>query len=260
MPFVDVNGLPISADVAAGADPPVVLVAQIGTAGESWRPVIELMVTGPTVVTYDRPGTGVSPPRPAPNLPLPYSGFAAELALMLDTLGITQPTVLVGHSVGSVIIRAFAAAHPERVAGMVHIDGSWPGMDLGPWVGPHFDGDGPGSTAFDTGRGADEITGIDWPKVPGVVVVRSPGVWAGPTPFDPEVDRFWHEQAALLARDLSVPRIIAVNAGHQIPREAPRLVAFTVDEVVRAVRERRTVAFDGAAVAVMGGRLVEQGG
>jgi pimeloyl-ACP methyl ester carboxylesterase len=257
MPLIDVNGLPINADVAAGAGPPVVLVAQIGTAGSSWRPVIDLLTTGPTVVTYDRPGTGASPPRPAPNPPLPYSGFAAELVAMLDALGVAQPVVLVGHSVGSLIVRAFAAANPGRVAGMVHVDGSWPGMDLGPWVGPHIDGDGPECTAFDTVRGAAEIAGVDWPKVPGVVVVRSPGTWAGETPFDPAVDRFWHEQAELLAHDLAVPRIVAVDAGHQIPREVPQLVAFAVDEVVRAVRGRRPAAFEGDAVAAVGGTLVE---
>lgn len=257
MPLVDIGARQVNTDVIPGGDPPVVLIAQIGTAGSSWQPVIDLLATDPTVVTYDRPGIGDSPPRPGPNPPMPYSAFASELAAMVDALSIIRPVVLVGHSVGSVIVRAFAAAHPGRVAGMVHVDGSWPGLDLGRWVGPHVDGDGPECTAFDTVRGAAEITGVDWPKVPGVVVVRSPGIWAGPTPFDPAVDRFWHEQAELLARDLAVPRIVAVDAGHQIPREAPRLVAFAVDEVVWAVRGQRAARFNAGEVSAVGGVLAE---
>ncbi len=255
MPIVNVSGLPVHADVIPGNDPPVVFVAQIGTAGSSWQPIIDRLQSGPTVVTYDRPGIGASPPRPAPNLPLPYSGFAAELAGMLDTLGIVQPVVLAGHSVGSVIVRAFAAAHPSRIAGMVHVDGSVPHLDLGPWVGPHLDGDTPDCTVFDTVRGAAEITGVNWPPVPGVVVVRTPGVWAGDTPYNPNIDRYWHDHAVALARDLRVPRIVAANAGHQIPREAPRLVAYAIDEVVLAVREQRDVAFDPDRVTAVGGDL-----
>lgn len=252
MPTVDVAGQPIHADVIPGADPPVVLVAQIGTACDSWQPVIDRLTTGPAVVTYDRPGIGASPPRPAPNPPLPYSAFGGELAAMLDALGLGQPVVLVGHSVGSVIVRAFAARWPDQVAGMVHVDGSWPGLDLAHWVGPHIDGDGPNCTAFDTARGAAEITGVDWPPVPGVVLVRTPGAWAGDTPFDPDVDRFWHEQAAILAAELGVPRVVADDAGHQMVREVPALVAYAVDEVVRAVQEQRGVELDDAALRAVG--------
>lgn len=257
---VDISSGVVAAQIADGDDPPVVLVAQIGTRGASWQPVADLLTTGSTVVTYDRPGIGASPSRPAPNLPLPYSGFATELATMLDQLDITQSVVIVGHSVGSVIVRAFAVAHPERVAGVVHVDGSWPGLDLGPWTGPHVDGDGPNCTEFDTARGATEITGIAWPVIPGAVLVRSPGRWDGSTPFDPEVDRFWHEQAAQLAVSLGVPRVIAVDAGHQMVREAPSLVAYAIDEVVRAVREGHLhVLRDGVAVRRRGGRLVSDG-
>lgn len=256
MTIVDIAGLRVAVQELFGQDPPVVMVAQIGTSGwSSWLPVAAFLTTGSAVFTYDRPGIGDSPPRPAPNPPLPYSAFGHELAAMLDAVKIPQPVVLVGHSVGSLIVRAFAAAHPQRVAGMVHVDGSWPGMDLGPWVGPHIDGDDPDCTTFDTARGAAEITGVDWPTVPGVVLVRTRGRWAGPTPFDPAVDDFWHEQAAKLAQDLRVPRIVAANAGHQMVREAPRLVAFAIDAVVQAVRAGGHVDID--SVASVGGVLVE---
>jgi pimeloyl-ACP methyl ester carboxylesterase len=70
---------------------------------------------------------------------LPYSAFAVELADLLDQQTVTGPLVVVGHSFGSLIARMFAARHPHRVAGMVHVDGSIPRGVL--WCSPHVTGD-----------------------------------------------------------------------------------------------------------------------
>jgi pimeloyl-ACP methyl ester carboxylesterase len=157
-------------EVVDGDEPPVVLVAQIGTGGASWRPVMKHLHSGPEIISYDRPATGDGPPRPAPNPPLPYSSFAAELTAILDELGVTQPVALVGHSFGSLIVRAFAGRHPGRAAGMVHVDGSVPRLALWPDELPIFDGDGPGAAEIDTVAGAAEMSGISLPAVPTIVV------------------------------------------------------------------------------------------
>src|SRR5688500_4709436 len=112
--------------VTSGAAPPVVFVSQIGTSGDSWQPVIDRLAASTATFTYDRPGTGNAPPRPTPNPSTPYSVFASELLHELEQAGITEPALLVGHSVGSLIGRVFAGAYPARVAGMVHVDGSIP--------------------------------------------------------------------------------------------------------------------------------------
>jgi pimeloyl-ACP methyl ester carboxylesterase len=146
--------------VNAGSSPPVVFIAPLGTGGASWKPVIDLLTTSPTTVTYDRPGTGDAAPRPAPNPPLPYSAFADELAALLDEHGITERAVVVSHSVGSLIARAFASGHLGRVAGMIHVDGSIPRLSLWPAVastGQPPDGDGPDATHFDLLAGEVEI-------------------------------------------------------------------------------------------------------
>jgi pimeloyl-ACP methyl ester carboxylesterase len=48
--------------------------------------------------------------------------FVAELRGLLDGAGIPPPYVLVGHSFGGLIIRAYARAHPSHVVGLVFVD------------------------------------------------------------------------------------------------------------------------------------------
>ncbi len=70
-------------------------------------------------VLYDQRGHGRSS--------VPPTGYriadsVADLAGLLDALGIDEPVVLVGNSFGGTVALAFAVAHPERVAGLVLIE------------------------------------------------------------------------------------------------------------------------------------------
>ena len=259
MVTVDVSGQLIAAEKVDGADPPVVLVAQLGTAGSDWYPVIDHLATGTTVVTYDRPGIGQSPPRPAPNPDLPYSAHAEELAGLLDGLGVTQPVVLVGHSIGSLIARLFAHRYPQRVAGMVHVDGSSIAMQPWPDLPPEFqtewrDGEGPAATRFDIPAGRDEVTKARSPVVPRIVLVRTQRNVPAEHYTDAGEQR-WQEEQALLAERTGAALIVALDASHMLPRDAPALVAYAVDEVVRAAREGHfTVELDRDRLAEVGGQ------
>lgn len=238
--------------------PPVVFVSQRGTGGASWHPVLDRLTCGSTTVTYDRPGTGACQPRPAPNPPLPYSAFADELAAVLDERGITEPVVLVGHSVGSLIVRLFADRHPGRVAGVVHVDGSIPRLRFGPGLepeglGPPADGDGPDATLFDLPDGEAEVVQAVAPSVPAVVIACTPGLWEPEWPA--AGDRLWTAYQRQLARHLGAPLVIAANAGHQIPDEAPALVAYVIDRVVEAASAEGPVVLGEATLTKAGGGL-----
>lgn len=241
--------------VMPGKNPPVVFVSQIGTDGASWQTVIDRLAVGATTLTYDRPGTGDRPPRPAPNPPLPYSAFADELAQEIDRADIVGPVVLVGHSVGSLIIRVFADRHTNRVAGAVHIDGSIPRLSLWPNTEPTFDGDGPDATEIDTIAGEVEVLAAVPPPVPSAVVSRTPGRWSRALPH-PAIDDLWSVHQMLLTKRWRAPQIVATNAGHQTPHEAPMLVAYAIDTVIRAVRSGSVeVSLDHEQLAALGGRL-----
>lgn len=243
-----------SCTVRRGEDPPVVFVSQVGTGGKSWQPVVDLLSTGTTTFTYDRPGTGDAPPRPAPNPPLSYGMMADELAAQLDHAGITGPVVVVGHSIGSLIARMFAHRYPWRVAGMVHFDGSEPRRGLTPEWPTNPDGDGQGATKFDALTGEAEVRTAILPRVPAAVVTHTPGGWVNDLPH-PALEQIWQMHQRDLADRHGTPLVVARNASHQIPRDAPALTAFVIDEVVQAVRSGTPVVFDLDRLRAADGKL-----
>ncbi len=73
------------------------------------------------VCAYDRAGMGQSDEVPAPRS---VDELAADLASLIEAAPIVAPVVLVGHSLGGLIVRAFAERHPAKVAGLVLVDPS----------------------------------------------------------------------------------------------------------------------------------------
>lgn len=233
---------------------PIVLIAQLGTGGDSWKPVVDLL-PDTTVVTYDRPGTGDAPGRSAPNPALPYSAFARELADLLDQRGVTQPAVIVGHSFGGLIARMYTALHPDRIAGLVFVDPSIPQFHLYPTAEPKLDGDGPDATEIDIVAGQVEILSAELPPVPTVVLTRTHGRWGGETPPPhPAVEDLWLVSQRLLARQTGAPLIVADNCGHQLPRQVPDLVAYAI-KAVHAAASGDPLTVDEAQLAQLGGHL-----
>ena len=239
----------------ADVTPPVVFIAALGDPGSAWRPVLERLDPHLVTVTYDRPGTGDAPPRPAPNVALPYSAFADELATLLDERGVTRPAVVVGHSIGALIARAFHDRHPHRVAGLVAVDGSIPQLALWPDPSPVLDGDGPGATEVDFLTGQVEILSAAVPRLPAVVLVRRRNwTYRGRPMRHPALDDLWQVSQRLLAEQWSAPLVVAEHAGHQVPADAPALVAYAVEAVVRAVAGGSPPELDDARLAERGGR------
>lgn len=243
-------------NVRWGAGPPVVFIAQLGTEGDSWQPVVDLL-PGITTVTYDRPGTGDAPPRPAPNPPLPHSALARELADLLDRHRVVEPAVLAGHSLGGNIARVYAGLRPDRVAGLVFVDSSIPQSFLYREDQEPIDGDGPDATLIDTVAGQVEIMSAPIPKVPAVVLTRRRHWWPagiGPIP-NPAIDDLWHLSQRQLAEQCGAPMIVT-GAGHQVPAEAPELVAHAIRAVHAAAAGGEPVRLDPAVVARAGGELI----
>jgi pimeloyl-ACP methyl ester carboxylesterase len=109
--------------------PVVILDAGIGASSLSWRIVQAQAARFARVYAYDRAGFGWSdPPRRAQG-PRVASRLAEELRAALHAARITGPYILVGHSFGGMLVRAYAAKHPKQVAGLVLVDplsaGEW---------------------------------------------------------------------------------------------------------------------------------------
>jgi pimeloyl-ACP methyl ester carboxylesterase len=117
---VDVGGTAFQAVVLGDGRPTVVFVNGLGSPLEEWALVAPAVAQHQRVVCYDR--------RPAPDkgavVAHEAAHMAADLRGLLDSLDVTGPLVLVGHSWGGSVIRRFAHEHPSDVAGLVFVDAS----------------------------------------------------------------------------------------------------------------------------------------
>jgi pimeloyl-ACP methyl ester carboxylesterase len=82
-----------------------------------------LAAQGLRSIAYDRAGLGHSEPGPAPR---DGRAIVADAAALLAALGERGPLVLVGHSMGGLMVRLFALTYPERAVGVVLVDAVTP--------------------------------------------------------------------------------------------------------------------------------------
>jgi len=99
--------------------PTVVLESGISASSLNWRRVQSDIAKFTRVCSYDRAGLGWSEPCDQPCTP---SSLAVQLHSMLHTANIPAPYVLVGHSFGGLIVRAFARQFPGETLGLVMVD------------------------------------------------------------------------------------------------------------------------------------------
>lgn len=108
---------------AGQGDPLIVLESGLGDGWTSWTPVLESLAERSRVLAYSRPGYDFSSPADTPR-DIPTE--ARELRDLLRMLGDAPPYLLVGHSLGGMIVQAFAAYYPQDVVGVVSIDAPHP--------------------------------------------------------------------------------------------------------------------------------------
>lgn len=118
---VEVGRHRIEANVFGSGSPVVVIEPALGGDAAAWRPLAEELAGLTTVVTYNRAPYGASSAATDGRTP---RDVARDLHGVLRGLGIRGPLILVGHSIGGIYMRAYAAAHREEVAGMVLVDSS----------------------------------------------------------------------------------------------------------------------------------------
>src|SRR5580693_3240846 len=123
--MIEVGRHRIEATVYGSGTPAVVIEPSFAGSAAEWEAIAERIAGETTVVAYNRAAYGASSRardrRSAGQI-------AADLDDVLAGLEITGPVILVGHSIGGVYARAFAARHLDRVAGMVLVDSSHDGQ------------------------------------------------------------------------------------------------------------------------------------
>jgi pimeloyl-ACP methyl ester carboxylesterase len=118
--LVDVGGHRLHINCVGTGSPTVVIEAGLGDWSTSWAGYVQPEVAKTTrVCTYDRAGLGWSD---ANSLPSDAAQFAKELHTLLQNANVPGPYVMVGHSLGGLIVRVFAHDYASEVAGVVLID------------------------------------------------------------------------------------------------------------------------------------------
>ena len=247
---VDVGGLQLHMHCMGRGTPAVVLEAGLGSDGSIWNKVEPDIARFAHVCDYDRAGLGRSGPATRPHS---NRRMAQELHALLVQARIAGPYVLVGHSMGGVNVRLFAAQHPDEVAGMVLVDG---GDDASAAFALL-----PDAALSEFGSGLLRLPeGLDLETfMNGFRDLRNTNDSLGDTPLvvlthgkplppHPGIAREIEERMERLRGDLQaeLPRLssnglqlIARNSGHFVQLDEPELVVAAVREVVAAARARR---------------------
>jgi pimeloyl-ACP methyl ester carboxylesterase len=123
---IDVGGRALRIVRAGDASGRPTVVLEHGAFGcaSDWAVVQDLLAAkGLASIAYDRAGLGHSEPGPKPR---DGGAIVADLAALLAALDEPGPFVLVGHSMGGLMVRLYALTHPKQVLGVVLVDAVTP--------------------------------------------------------------------------------------------------------------------------------------
>ncbi|MFB9678993.1 alpha/beta fold hydrolase [Streptosporangium vulgare] len=99
-----------------GVPPALLLLHGFTDSAACWEPVVPALAGYGCIVATDARGHGDSG---LPEGPVGPRQHAADQALVLDDLGVSEPVVVIGHSMGALTAVALAATRPDLVAALV---------------------------------------------------------------------------------------------------------------------------------------------
>ena len=251
--------------------PTIVFESGLGGGEAHWKAVIEQLPRGMSAVTYERPGMIGSEIAGVPPTP-------EHIATLLHT-ALAQvappPYVLVGHSWGGPLVRAFAGFFPKDVAGLVLIDPTDFGETAderkryiyGP-LGFGEDGEQLRATVdayyakqaghFDPAVEAEismsieerrndfkDLKSLPMPSIPVVVVATTKYPFTKDPHLPVPYDQLQFQQLMLSYRLLSLGRfarsvpdgtlVTTSRSGHYVQEDEPALVAWAIRRVLQPV-------------------------
>ncbi len=116
---VDATGRQLALTRRGMNAPAVVFETGLEAESDDWDAVQRGVETFTSTCRYDRANRGHSDPTPQPRA---ARDFVIDLHTLLVTAAIPRPYVLVGHSLGGLIVRLYAHQYPQDVAGLVLVD------------------------------------------------------------------------------------------------------------------------------------------
>jgi len=125
--LVDIGGRRIHLVCTGSGEPTVILEAGAGAlASIPWMGVVEAFGEETRVCRYDRAGFFWSDPDSQRRDAL---RIAEDLHALSESGALSPPFVMVGHSLGGILIRVYDARYPGEVEGFVFVDSSHPDQE-----------------------------------------------------------------------------------------------------------------------------------
>lgn len=234
----------------------VIFESGFGTDLRSWRKVAPEVAKSARAVTYSRAGHGTSDARPEVRT---IAQNTTELEQLVAAAGLAPPFILVGHSYGGLLVRSFAARHPDQVAGLVLVDPSDERLN------PALRGLDAARAEADDRQFAAIVPTKFQPELKQLQPVLDSGTLAlaGKLPDVPAVvltsvrhadkPEFFVEtaQAVAIKRELHADflrqfrdgmQVVTDKSGHNIQLEEPELVVAAVNRVIAAADARTGAA------------------
>lgn len=259
---VDAAGRCLALTRAGSGSPAVVFETGLGAGADEWEAVFQAVARWTSVYRYDRANRGDSDPAPKPRT---AGDLAADLRALLINAAIPRPVVLVGHSLGGLIVRLAAQQLAGDVAGLVLIDPLHEDQfeRTGPLFFPASAGEPPHLTQMrrfwttDWRDPACNAEGIDlaasqaqaraiasFGALP--LIVLTAGAYlrdALPTPAGQQnakqLQSIWRDlHRELAAQSSRSIHILAESSGHFIQREQPGVVVDAIGQLLEIVRSR----------------------
>ena len=213
--------------------PTVVISSGLGASSSMWSKVLKPLRAQSRVCISDRPGLGKSPARSG-STRTDAGEHADELHALLAAAGETGPFVLIGHSYAGLIVRAYAASHPDEVTGVLLLDAVYPGIHrtfLPSYHGPWHEG---GTTISMSASERATRGGPDLGDTPLIVITAG-----DPKKATSWADRKWNaEQARAAALSTNAEHLFATSSGHVIQRDDPAIVIAAVKRLLEKARAR----------------------
>ncbi|WP_066831935.1 alpha/beta fold hydrolase [Rufibacter ruber] len=231
----------------------VIFESGFGTDYKVWGPVASEVMQSNQVMLYSRAGTGKSEPNPKPQT---LEAALQDLRTLIEQAKLQPPFILVGHSYGAFIIRAYAAQHPDEVKGLVFVDPAQEKMmqELKKADPAKALKDIELQNSFVPARFRQENDLINQifdkgalpdfgklPQVP-VVVLTSVQHRANPELFlhEPKGVAIWRNlHTEFFSQFTNGAHIVTARSGHNIHREEPELVVNAISQVVQAATKEK---------------------
>src|SRR5829696_4975639 len=270
--LVDIGNRSLFLSCSGTGSPTVILESGLNDTAAVWSAVQGEVTRTTRVCSYDRanvPGgaSDSSDPTASTRRLRSAAELVADLHALLAAAAVPGPYVLVGHSVGGLIVRLYAATYPGEVVGMVLVDAThednWSRLEeeIGPDVWPTAVAQFTQAVAAgvleplaleataDEVREAREdrllpamplivLTHTEPPDaatlLPGLSVAASEGLWS-------------EQQVDLVTLLPDSRQIFAEGSGHYIQNDRPDLVIDAIADVVEAVRDPSSWAITAGA-------------